>query len=185
MHRVTQVATTLHEVREFVDSWPFWAVYALFFCGALVRSHATYAVGRALRTGATRTAGRRAASPGPHDPSVIMRLGQQLEGPGLQRAERVMARYGPPLVTVSFLTLGVQTLLNAAAGALRMPLRRYTPAAVLGSLIWAALYTTAGFAVLGASRAAVPWWWLLVATALIVCVVLVTRGVRRRLDAAA
>ena len=86
---------------------------------------------------------------------------------------------------MSFLTLGVQTLLNAAAGALRMPLRRYTPAAVLGSLIWAALYTTAGFAVLGASRAAVPWWWLLVATALIVCVVLVTRGVRRRLDAAA
>ena len=42
-----------------------------------------------------------------------------------------MARFGAPLVTLSFLTVGVQTVLNAAAGGLRMPLRRYTPAAIV------------------------------------------------------
>ena len=71
-----------------------------------------------------------------------------------------MARFGAPLVTLSFLTVGVQTLLNAAAGGLRMPLRRYTPAAIVGSLLWAGLYTTAGFAILEAIRGALPWWSL-------------------------
>lgn len=95
-----------------------------------------------------------------------------------------MARFGAPLVTLSFLTVGVQTVLNAAAGGLRMPLRRYTPAAIVGSLLWAALYTTAGFALLESIRGAVPWWWALVVAALVGAVVLITRLVRRRLEGA-
>ena len=162
-------------VDDWVGGWPFWAVYLLFFCAAMVRSHATYAVGRGLRAGAQRTAS------GAQDPDKIrQRLGRRLDGPGLRRAEGLMARFGAPLVTLSFLTIGVQTLLNAAAGALRMPLRHYTPSAVLGSLVWAGLYTTAGFVVLETIQGVLPWWALLAVVAGAGVVLLVTRALRGR-----
>jgi membrane protein DedA with SNARE-associated domain len=47
---------------------------------------------------------------------------------------------------LSFLTVGLQTLINLAAGLTKMPLRRYAPALVLGSVIWAFLYASVGFA---------------------------------------
>lgn len=170
---------------DVVQDWPFWAVYLLFFCVATARSHATYAVGRGLRAGASRSGHRPApvagADPAPVAPPTS-RLARRLDGPGLRRAEALMARYGAPLVTLSFLTIGVQTLLNAAAGGLRMPLRRYVPAAALGSLLWAGLYTSAGFAALDAVRGALPWWRLLVVLGLIGMVALISRALRSRIE---
>jgi membrane protein DedA with SNARE-associated domain len=60
--------------------------------------------------------------------------------------QQVVARWGAPVVTASFLTVGIQTLVNLAAGAMRMPLRRYIPALTVGAIIWAFLYATVGFA---------------------------------------
>src|SRR5690606_11553143 len=56
-------------------------------------------------------------------------------------------RWGPAAVTVSFLTVGIQTVVNLAAGYLRMPLGRYLMALTLGCLLWAAIWTTVGTAV--------------------------------------
>ena len=56
------------------------------------------------------------------------------------------------MVTLSFLTVGIQTLVNLAAGVLRMPLRRYLPALIVGAIIWAFLYATVGFASFAAWR---------------------------------
>ena len=104
--------------------------FAAFFVGALVRGNATYWLGRGLRHGAART-----------------RLASRLDAPGLLRAQRLVARFGAPAVSLSFLTVGVQSAVNAAAGALRMPMRRYLPAVVIGALLWATLYTTIGLSV--------------------------------------
>jgi membrane protein DedA with SNARE-associated domain len=60
--------------------------------------------------------------------------------------QQMVARWGAPVVTVSFLTVGIQTLVNLAAGVMRMPLRRYIPALIVGSILWAFLYATVGFA---------------------------------------
>jgi membrane protein DedA with SNARE-associated domain len=56
---------------------------------------------------------------------------------------------------LSFLTIGLQTAVNLAAGAARMPLRRYLPAATVGSALWALLYATIGLAALEAWLAVV------------------------------
>ena len=141
----------------------------------LLEAVSLLAVGRGLRAGAQRTA---SGAQGPD--KIRQRLGRRLDGPGLRRAEGLMARFGAPLVTLSFLTIGVQTLLNAAAGALRMPLRHYTPSAVLGSLVWAGLYTTAGFVVLETIQGVLPWWALLAVVAGAGVVLLVTRALRGR-----
>jgi membrane protein DedA with SNARE-associated domain len=64
----------------------------------------------------------------------------------------VLERWGAPVVTLSFFTVGIQTAVNLAAGVGRMSLRRYLPAVTLGCVIWALLYATAGFVTFAAWR---------------------------------
>ena len=52
---------------------------------------------------------------------------------------------GAPIVTISFLTIGFQTLANLAAGATGMKLRHYLPAVTIGGLLWAVGVTVAGY----------------------------------------
>ena len=48
--------------------------------------------------------------------------------------------------------IGIQTAVHLTAGVMRMPLRFYLPAAVVGSAAWAALYATIGSAVVQCGR---------------------------------
>lgn len=99
----------------------------------------------------------------------------------MRRGEEVVRRFGAPAVTLCFLTVGVQTAVNLAAGTLRMPLRRYLPALLLGALLWAGVYLTVGIAVVeafwGSSR---PWVLLAVIAAAGLTAVAVRRLLRRR-----
>jgi membrane protein DedA with SNARE-associated domain len=140
-------------VERLVDGWPYAAVFALFFASGMARSHLTYWAGRGLRRGGGRTP-----------------IARHLDRPVVVRAEGVVRRLGAPVVTLAFLTVGLQTAVNAAAGSLRMPMSRYLPATVVGSLAWAALYTTVGFAVARAWLDGLGWTWAvggLVAVALL------------------
>lgn len=134
------------------DDWPFAASVAVLFVIVMARANATYWAARGVRAGAGRT-----------------RFARHLDGPRLARAQDVVRRWGAPAVTVSFLTVGFQTAVNAAAGALQMPQRRYLPAVVLGSVIWAFLYATVGFAVIDAWLRADGRGWI--AGAVVVAVV--------------
>ena len=61
---------------------------------------------------------------------------------------------------MSFLTVGFQTVVNAAAGLIRMPWLRYTVAMLIGCAAWAAIYATVGIAAFEASLALAarsPW----------------------------
>jgi membrane protein DedA with SNARE-associated domain len=120
---------------EFWRGWPYPVAVAVLFVVVLVRAGATYAIGRAAQEGARRS-----------------RLSRVMSRPRYARMQEFVARWGAPLVTVSFLTVGIQTLVNLAAGVLRMPLRRYVPALIVGSIIWAFLYAALGFASFAAWR---------------------------------
>jgi membrane protein DedA with SNARE-associated domain len=104
------------------------AVAALFVV-VMLRAGGTYAIGRAAQEGVRRS-----------------RLSRVMSKPRFARMQQAVARWGAPVVTVSFLTIGIQTLVNLAAGVMRMPLRRYIPALTLGAILWAFLYATVGFA---------------------------------------
>jgi membrane protein DedA with SNARE-associated domain len=108
---------------EFLKDWPYPVAVAALFVVVLLRAGGTYAIGRAAQAGARRT-----------------RLSRAMSLPRFARMQQVVARWGAPVVIGSFLTVGIQTLVNLAAGALRMPLRRYFPALIVGSIIWAFLY---------------------------------------------
>lgn len=150
---------------ESLRAWPYPLTVATLFVIVMVRANATYWVGRAARAGATRT-----------------RLRRALSSAGFVRAQRLVGRWGAPVVTLSFLTVGIQTVVNLAAGATRMPLRRYLPAVTVGGVIWAFLYATAGFVTFAAWRRLYQFSPLL-ATVLLVAlavalVVFVTRQLR-------
>ena len=145
------------------DSWPYAVTLAFFFASALVRSNATYWAGRGLRAGGERT-----------------RHSRHLDRPAVVAAERFVRRVGAPAVTFSFLTVGFQTAVIAASGALRMPLSRFLPAAVLGSAVWAVVYTTIGFAVVEAWLTGAAGPWLLLVVVVVAVVWLATTVVARR-----
>jgi membrane protein DedA with SNARE-associated domain len=120
---------------DFLEGWPYPVAFGTLFVVVLLRAGATYALGRGAHAGADRT-----------------RLVRLTRRPRFRQAERLVERWGAPVVTASFLTVGVQTLVNLAAGLTRMPLRRYLPALAVGSLIWAFIYATVWSAGLAAWR---------------------------------
>lgn len=107
---------------------PYLVVVAALFVIVMLRANATYWLGRLVEKGARRT-----------------RAARLLDSPGYAGAVDRLNRWGPPVVSVSFLTIGFQTLVNLAAGATRMPLVRYLPAVTVGCAAWAFLYGTAGY----------------------------------------
>ena len=145
------------------DSWPVAALFVFLVAVAFGRAGATYALGRGVR----HLGGRHTSL---------------LDRPSVARAERTVSRYGAPAVTLCFLTVGVQTAVNAAAGSLRMPLRRYLPALALGAVIWASVYVTVGLAVFEAFWSGTPWRVAVVALAVLALVALAASA-RRRLTA--
>lgn len=143
---------------------PLWLGIAAMYAIVLVRAQATYWLGRALGAGFTAS-----------------RWADRIGRGRIERAEAVVARYGPVAVTLSFLTVGVQTAVNAVAGTTRMPFGRYLAAMLIGSALWAVIWTVGGVgviwgAVLVATRSPVA----AVVAAVAVLAVTVTIAVHRR-----
>lgn len=111
------------------SSWPYPLALIVLMLIAFLRGGATYLVGRAIGSGATRH----------------RRLHAVVESNGFRRAGAALNRWGPPLVSLCFLTFGFQTLVNLAAGVTKMPPKRYVPALAVGAMLWGFLYATVGF----------------------------------------
>ncbi|WP_285724443.1 DedA family protein [Psychromicrobium xiongbiense] len=154
---------------EFITTLPFGLAFAVLFCIVLGRSNATYWLGRGAAAGGRRT-----------------RLKRYLDSAPMARAEAIIARWGAPAVTACSVAVGLQTAVNLAAGVGRMPyLRRYLPAAIAGSILWALLYAVVGLAAVNATLAAVggePGALLIVLAVLLAVVIAMICG--RRLAAA-
>lgn len=110
-------------------SWdvPYGVVVATLFCIVMLRANGTYWLGRGMAAGARRT-----------------RAAKMMASPHYETATRLLNKWGPPAVTLSFLTVGLQTMVLLTAGLTRMPLRRFLPAVTVGCVAWAFLYGTVG-----------------------------------------
>ena len=115
---------------DYLAEQPLAVAFVSLFVIVMLRANATYWLGRGAVRG-----GR-----------LSRKMARHLDGPTMQRARRLSARYGLVAVPLSFLTVGVQTAVNFSAGFTTMPLRRYLPAVTVGCLLWALLYSTLGLA---------------------------------------
>ena len=134
---------------ERIHSLPYPWVFLFFWCLAMMRSHTMYWIGRGITAGTART-----------------RWVSLLESPVYARAQAWSARWGVLAVPVSFLTVGIQSVIQLSAGVARMPLRRYVAATAAGAIAWAAVYTTIGMAILTA--------WLTGPTGRLICLLMFT-----------
>lgn len=167
-----------------LDGAPFAALFAFFFAVAFVRTQATYWVARLVTTWTLdRT---RPVKP------WVARVHAWLSGRSAARGIETVRRWGVLAVPASFLATGTKTVVNAAAGVVRMPFGRYLAAMVVGCAIHATIYATVGWAVWSAALASAtgsPWGVaalvLLVGALVGLVVVTVRRRGARRADGVA
>ena len=149
----------MSDVIESVRSWPWLWAWLAFFAIVFLRAGGTYGIGRAVAAGVLR---------------------DRHPGPKVDRAMRLVHRWGPPAVTVSFFTVGAQTAINFAAGLSRMTVPRYLTGLLPGAVIWATIWSTIGMSAFlavfsgGSERAA----WLLLLAVVVVVAFLLVRAVR-------
>lgn len=152
---------------ELLDHLPFWPLVGTLFGIVFCRAQATYWIARLAVSGTARSrTGRRVVESG-----------------AVRRSSALLARWGLPVVAVSFVTIGLQTVMNAAAGAARVPWWRYCIAMVPGCVAWAFLYATIGLAVFWALLAAFagsPWGVAVIVLVLALAALVVVVAFRRR-----
>lgn len=120
-----------------------YVLYYLFFvCGAAMRSQSFYWLGRYGNYSALR-----AAEP---EGGWKQKIWRKIHDPRTKEMTELINKRGLIVVTLSFLTIGIQSIINFAAGLSAMPWPRYTLAAIPGWLTWAAIYSSAGFVALQA-----------------------------------
>ncbi|NRQ30858.1 DedA family protein [Nonomuraea sp. NN258] len=146
----------------------FAAMLLIVALGVTAGDHVGYGLGR-------RYAGRM------RDTRVVRRLGVR----HWDRATAALHRHGAAAVFVTRLIPIVRTLTPAAAGAARVPYRRFLPASLTGSLLWSGVYVGLG-AFAGASATHLERllgrfsWALLAILVLFTVAAIVIRHRRRR-----
>lgn len=150
----------------FLEGQPFWVVYVTLLVVIMLRAPATHLLGRGVGAGVN-----------------CGRIGERL-GPKLDAAKTRIDHYGAPVVTLSFFTVGMQTAIHFASGAVRMRFPVYIVATFIGGLIWAGLWGTVisglvgGWLVLFLNS---PWTAVgMVAVATVAVTALVLRSRRKR-----
>jgi membrane protein DedA with SNARE-associated domain len=153
--------------------WPIGWLFAALFVIAMLRGQLLYWIGRTL-TRATLDhtyprAGWRASAY------------RWLEGGGANAGIESVRRWGLVAVPFSYLTLGVQSAIQAAAGVLRIPCWHYCVAQIPGALAWAGIYTSFGFVTWAAIGAGIRRYPAPTVTLLLVTLVIgLACAVRRR-----
>ena len=163
-----------------LDELTFPALVGALFVIVLARAQGTYWLGRAVTAGTLRM--RRGLPGSGALARVAMTVERWSRGAGGLRALALVRRWGPLAVTLSFLTVGIQTAVNAAAGLSRMGFGRYVVAMVPGCVSWAVIYATFGFATFygAVALAAQSPWALATGAGIVLGALLVGLSARRR-----
>lgn len=131
----------------------------------IVRTSIVYALGALAAEGGAR----------------LDRIRNAMNSPLYRKARRLINRWGVIAVPLCFLTVGLQTAVIITTGFTKMPLRRWVPAMLVGTFMWACIYTTIGFAIL-AALGLEPWMFPLALAIVITVLVIVTQLRERRIN---
>lgn len=141
-------------VPDFVaDSGPLLFFFLLFvvFC----RAQTTYWLGRAAAAGLLS---------GANSSGIRGAVARWFHGPIPQKGVAILNKWGIIIIPLCFLTVGIQTAVNAGAGILRMPWTKYTIAMLPGCVAWAFIYAFGALALWLATVSAIagsPYAWVL------------------------
>ncbi|WP_368885830.1 DedA family protein [Rothia mucilaginosa] len=149
-------------MKDWFDALPIEVALAFMWVVGIVRTSIVYALGVLAAEGGAR----------------LDRIRKAMDSPLYRKARRLINRWGVIAVPLCFLTVGLQTAVIITTGFTKMPLRRWVPAMLVGTFMWACIYTTIGFAIL-AALGLEPWMFP-VALAVVVTVLVVSAQIRER-----
>ncbi len=152
-------------MKDWFDALPIEVALAFMWVVGIVRTSIVYALGALAAEGGAR----------------LDRIRKAMDSPLYRKARRLINRWGVIAVPLCFLTVGLQTAVIITTGFTKMPLRRWVPAMLLGTFIWACIYTTVGFAIL-AVLGLEPWMFPLALAIVITVLVIVAQLRERRLN---
>ena len=152
-------------MKEWIDALPIEVALAFMWVVGIVRTSIVYALGALAAEGGAR----------------LDRIRKSMDSPLYRKARRLINRWGVVAVPLCFLTVGLQTAVIITTGFTKMPLRRWVPAMLLGTFIWACVYTTIGFAIL-AALGLEPWMFPLALAIIITVLVIVSQLRERRIN---
>ena len=152
-------------MKEWFDALPIEVALAFMWVVGIVRTSIVYALGALAAEGGAR----------------LDRIRKAMDSPLYRKARRLINRWGVIAVPLCFLTVGLQTAVIITTGFTKMPLRRWVPAMLLGTLMWACIYTTIGFAIL-AALGLEPWMFPLALAIVITVLVIVSQLRERRIN---
>ena len=152
-------------MKEWFDALPIEVALAFMWVVGIVRTSIVYALGALAAEGGAR----------------LDRIRKAMDSPLYRKARRLINRWGVIAVPLCFLTVGLQTAVIITTGFTKMPLRRWVPAMLLGTFMWACIYTTIGFAIL-AALGLEPWMFPLALAIVITVLVIVTQLRERRIN---
>ena len=93
----------------------------------IVRTSIVYALGALAAEGGAR----------------LDRIRKAMDSPLYRKARRLINRWGVIAVPLCFLTVGLQTAVIITTGFTKMPLRRWVPAMLVGTFMWAWMFPLA------------------------------------------
>ena len=152
-------------MKEWFDALPIEVALAFMWVVGIVRTSIVYAFGALAAEGGAR----------------LDRIRKAMDSPLYRKARRLINRWGVIAVPLCFLTVGLQTAVIITIGFTKMPLRRWVPAMLVGTFMWACIYTTIGFAIL-AALGLEPWMFPLALAIVITVLVIVTQLRERRIN---
>lgn len=134
------------------ESGPLLFIFLLIvvFC----RAQTTYWLGRAAAAGLLS---------GVNAKGIRGAVGRWFNGPIPQKGVKILNKWGIIIIPLCFLTVGIQTAVNAGAGILRMPWSKYTIAMLPGCVAWAFIYAFGALALWLATVSAIagsPYAWV-------------------------
>ena len=149
-------------MKDWFDALPIEVALAIMWGVGIVRTSIVYGLGVLPAEGGSR----------------FDRIRKAMDSPLYRKARAFINRWGVIAVPLCFLTVGLQTAVIITTGFTKMPLRRWVPAMLVGTFIWACIYTTIGFAIL-AALGLEPWMFP-VALAIVITVLVIAAQLRER-----
>ena len=149
-------------MKDWFDALPIEVALAFMWVVGIVRTSIVYALGALAAEGGAR----------------LDRIRKAMDSPLYRKARAFINRWGVIAVPLCFLTVGLQTAVIITTGFTKIPLRRWVPAMLVGTFMWACIYTTIGFAIL-AALGLEPWMFPL-ALAIVITVMVIVAQLRER-----
>ena len=125
---------------EILSNFPFWGAWIFMYVLGTLRGQGTYWIGRGASSAATHV-----GSEEEHD-SKWAQIKAWINSDRTKTGRTLVHKIGVVAVPLSYLTVGLQTAVLAAAGLVRIQWWKFTVAQIPGAIAWATIYSGVGLA---------------------------------------